>query len=1236
MFSSSLETTGKCFSYLFSNRRFSPDFGLRTLTVKRQRDLFFSTKSLCSAFLMLCLLSTSTPAAPQTIIALANQANTSFAFWYKSGGLDKLFQSQHGPSPRAAEKQTDRDAKVARLEIYPGNVTIDLSERVQFVAVPYDVDGNPVGGVKVKWSAQASAGGRRIRISPHGELQPIAPGAFTITAQASGKSAQATVTVRPGVKPNLNAAPTGSREVSSRDVPAVRIGSNRGSNKSRSVSSKNAQSVAVNVNVARRAHGSKAIVEPMPQGGGGGWDSSNYWSADDPENRVGDPPGETANGAGSGNFQFGVPVYSSAGRGLNISLALSYNSRVWNKAGSQMSFDNDRGWPGPGFNLGFGKLLGIGVYTGCMIVDADGTRHSYDGNITIYNWGTYGVMHTTDGSFIDYTYWTGTNGVMLWAQAKLANGTIITYGAYSQSGGGLFPTSIEDANGNYIYITYLNNAGPRIQTVTDTLGRVLNFYYDYNNLLTAITGPGWDGTTRSLVRLHYRQLSLNYGFASPAIQSILVRDPNPWVIDAIYYPGTGTGYWLDLDSGCYSSYGMLAKVISQRAMGFSPTTPLNEMGLISPGTLTRMEEYGYPMTPNYSLTDAPTYGSMTETWSRGGANNEYGTDSATTLYAVDEEGSSRTITITLPNGTKSKQYSYNAPGSYLDGLVFEDRTFTTNEDAPLQKSTSEWEQGAYGTPRPTRIEKFDERNQKTAAMFSYGSVYNQVIEVQDYDYGGTALLRSTRTTYQNSTNYTGTCYSSGCFGRHIFNLPLSVEIYAADDTRVSRTEYQYDGQPLAATPSVVMHDQAFNPHADEEGFCSWEIDWNDPDCTGQCWENWVCDGYCPEYWVCPYDGSTDYRGNVTQITTYADAANLTGAIAETRRYDVTGNLVNASTSCCEQTTLTFNLDYQYAYPVANTRGSATDWHTKLTTTASYDFNTGLTQYTFDANGRRSETVYDPATLRVSRSILPTDAHTDYAYDDGQMMLTTTTYLEQHPTHSTIADQRIKLLNGRGQMWREKARAPDEGGVEKWDCVDSTFDAMAELTKQTRPYRAGTAPPNPTLTFYDALGRTIRVVSPDYTQPDGSDGSAIQTFYNEPSRPDVASNAMGETTRVQDAWGRERWARTDASGRLVEVVEPVFWGNGSASAGMQTTYSYDTLGNLISINSMSGGQAEQTRTFRYDSLGRLTAQKLAEMNGTLNNAGVYVGVGWSDVFTLRQPIEPDLANRRAWSENRLCV
>jgi RHS repeat-associated protein len=1161
-----------------------------------------------SIVLSICLLSSSTPAAPKTILAIAEQQRTSWAFWYYSTGLSKLVQGRGAPTPQSQERQADRDAKVARLEISPANVTVDVAERVRLVAVAYDQDGNAVGGAKIRWSAQAATQGQRARISRDGEFDPVAPGVFTVTAQAAGKSAQTTVTVRPGARPNLNLPPTATRQVSSRDLPTVRVGSTKQQKRTEKGSAKSIRRQAGTA-LAKRSHASKAAStvapEPLPQSGGGGWDSSNYWSADDPGNRVGDPPGTAPDGgAGSGNFQFAAPIYSAPGRGINISLGLAYNSRVWNKAGTQMSYDNDRGWPSPGFNLGFGKLLGMTIPTGCMLVDPDGTRHSYSGTISFYSWGTYGVMHTTDGSFIDYTYTTGTNGVITGAQAKLPNGTIINYGAYSQAGGGVFPTFIEDANGNYISITYVNNAGPRIQTVTDSLGRVINFDYDYNNLLTAVTAPGLNGGTRTLVRLQYQQLNLaqhwNYGFSGAV--SATARDPYPWALRAIYYPATGTGYWFG-DSDSYSSYGMLRNVIEQRGMS-SSNPPLNDMGTIYQGTLTRKEEYSYPLTPDYNLTDAPTYGSMTEWWSRDGTN----LDSATTGYEVFENANPRTTTITLPNGTKSKRYSYNAPGLWNDGLIYEDRTFTTDENNPLQKSISNWEPGAYESPRPTSVQKFDERGQMTAATFTYGSVYNQLIEVRDLGYSG-ELLRSTRTTYQNSTNYTGTCYSTGCYGRHIFNLPLTVEVYGPDNvTRVSRAEYQYDGQPLTAAPNVVMHDQAYNPHAEAEGFCYWDYDWNDSDCNGSCfpgcWECWQppdCDGYCPQIYVCPYNSSTDFRGNLTQVTSYADAANLTGAITETHRYDVTGNLVKTSTACCEQTTFNYTVNTQYAYPESQTRGSSTDPYAQMTTSAGYDFNTGLATSATDANGRPSSTEYDPNTLRVNRTNAPTGAHTDYQYNDSEMSVTQITYLEPHLTEATIADKNVKLLNGRGQVRQEQAL----GANNVWDYVDAIYTNMGEVLKQSRPYRSGDTL-QWTETTYDVLGRPTSVTAPD--------GSVTQTFYNEQSRPDVATTLPGETTRVRDAWGRERWGRTDASGRLVEVVEPVFWGNGSVSNGMQTTYTYNTLGNLTQID-----QGAQTRKFKYDSLGRLIGQKLAEVSATLNDNGTYVGVGgpgaqWGDVFT----------------------
>ena len=1045
------------------------------------RDL---QKSVCIA-LMLSLLATSTPAAPQTIVELAKETSVTFAFWFHSSGWRKaaarLLQSPDS-NGKKQEKQRDRDAKVARIQIFPGDVTVDLSEHIRFAAVAYDRNNTPVGGIKINWSGRDAVQGRHARISPHGEFEAMAPGSFNIVAEGAGQTAAVTIVVRPGVRRNPNAAPTSIRQVSTRDTPSAvatktdSLQESFAQRSSKSATRKKRRGSLLRGHALRSK--SAPVVSPSftppptPFLPGEGWDGTNFQSADDPGNRVGDPPGGAMDdGAGSGNFQIAAPVLGLPGRGIDISLGLAYNSRLWNKAGSQISFDLDRGWPAPGWSLGFGKILGMGVFNGGMIVDADGTRHGFNGTITEFPWGTTFVGHTTDGTFIDYTYTSGIGGPIVFAQAKLPNGTVINYGAPGP--GAVYPTSIEDPNGNYIIITYVNNSGPRIQTIVDTLNRPINFHYDANNFLTAITGPGLNGVTRTLVRLNYRQISLNYSFSG---LTPVVRDPSPWVVNAIYYPGTNMGYWFG-DADAYSSYGMLTKVSERREMGFSAAS-LNDQGTVtSAGLVTREELYSYPLSTSdpggSGLTDAPTYPSMTERWTRDGVN----IDEAVTSYSSQPNASPRTITITLPNGTKSIQSSHNAPGSFLDGLVFQDQTLDSANNV-LQSSSVTWVQGAYESPRPTRVEATNELSQMTATEFSYGNLHNQVTEVRNYDFGGASMLSATRTQYQNSANYTS---------RHIFSLPLVVEVFAGDGvTRVSRTDYQYDGQTLTARPDVVQHDDAFNPHAADEGLCFFDSDWSDPDCQGGCIPELMgCDGHCPQIFHCPYNPATDFRGNVTQVTTYVDAVNLTNPVTETTRYDITGNVVTASTSCCEQTSFNYTVDTQYAYPLSQTRGSATDPFAQLTTGSTYDFNTGLVLSATDANGRQSTTSYDAATLRPITSIGPTSAHTDYAYNDAAMTVTSTTYAGAGI--SAIADQNVKLLNGRGQVRQEQARAADNGSSQVWDFADVIYDNLGQVLQQSQPYRGGQTPQLSTA-IYDALGRTTRVTAPD--------GSVTETYYNE--------------------------------------------------------------------------------------------------------------------------------------------
>ncbi|MDQ3804394.1 MAG: hypothetical protein M3416_11250, partial [Acidobacteriota bacterium] len=1141
-----------------------------------------------SLFLIICLLSTSAPAAPRVIAGMASQFTADASYLFRNGLWGLLSQAVGGQAPAKQEKQKDRDARVSKIEISPGDVTLQVGQRMIFAASAFDANGDVVGGVKIKWKAK-ELGGRKQnkRVSAAGEFVSPVEGEFLVTAEGAGASDDVTVKVvnetgspRPYTgRPKEGEQPVSVKEVSTRDQPQeISASAKRKSTRRSGARSRRGgfgEVSFVKASFAPEAEPVAAAAEPVAAASapyliaGDQWDDTNYTAADDPGNVRGDPPGQPAEtGAGSGNHQFGAPVLELPGRGIGLKLNLTYNSQVWSKSGSQITYDIDQDWPAAGWSLGFGRLIKMGS-SGSMIVDADGTRHGYTGTMNTYSWGSYFTGYTTDSTFIDYTHSANAQGVITYASARYPNGTVVQYGAPGRNA--VYPTQIVDANGNYITITYRNNAGPDIQTVTDTLGRTVNFHYDASGLLTAVTGPGLSGGTRTLVRLHYRWHTLGYWFSglTPHVRSQTVP-----VVDAIYYPATRTGFWFG-DGDSYSSYGMIAKVQEQRSMGFSAGS-LNEQGSVTPGAMTSQKVYNYPMNTSGYLTGPPTYTSQTETWA--GAD----TAPAVTSYSVQQNTSPRTITITQPDGSRSVQYSYNAPNTWYDGLVYQDELYDS-ANRLWRRSSVSWQQGAYGSVRPVRSETTDEAGQVTAEEFTYGPQYNQVTEVRSYGFGGYQLLRKTVNEYENGAAYTG---------RHIFSLVKSITVYGSDGyTRLSRTDFQHDGpgSSLKATPSVVMHDTTHDPYAPQY--------WVEEYCYYDCYDYgyncyWVCE---PGYWQTDYNPSTDYRGNITRITKYADAANLAGPVVETRSYDVTGNLVTVSSSCCDAASDNYGVDTQYAYPTSRTQGSSDpNSPVRITTATSYDFNTGLPLTHTDANGRVSSTEFSADSLRPTFSRLSTGAYTAYAYNDDQTTVTETAY----HAGGAVASSSVKYFNGRGQINTEQSLAA--GGA--WDIVSTTYDQFGRVWKQSAPYRSGQAV-QWTENFYDVLGRGVKAV--------GADGSVAETFFNEASRPPGASAEPGLTKRSVDGWGRERWERADASGRIVEVAEPNPSGTGSVAAAgaLLTNYRYDGLGNLVEVT-----QGSQQRRFRYDALGRMTHQKLAEAAATLNDAGQYVGSGqWSHVF-----------------------
>jgi YD repeat-containing protein len=115
---------------------------------------------------------------------------------------------------------------------------------------------------------------------------------------------------------------------------------------------------------------------------------------------------------------------------------------------------------------------------------------------------------------------------------------------------------------------------------------------------------------------------------------------------------------------------------------------------------------------------------------------------------------------------------------------------------------------------------------------------------------------------------------------------------------------------------------------------------------------------------------------------------------------------------------------------------------------------------------------------------------------------------------------------------------------------------------------------------------------------------VTSGYNTSSTGVVKSDKDADRVLVTDQAGKQRISKTNALGQLTDVWEILAASDGSISTsvafpsttiayGYQTSYSYDTLNNLTTVN-----QGVQTRTFTYSSLSRLLSTANPE-SGTIS-------------------------------------
>jgi YD repeat-containing protein len=316
-------------------------------------------------------------------------------------------------------------------------------------------------------------------------------------------------------------------------------------------------------------------------------------------------------------------------------------------------------------------------------------------------------------------------------------------------------------------------------------------------------------------------------------------------------------------------------------------------------------------------------------------------------------------------------------------------------------------------------------------------------------------------------------------------------------------------------------------------------------------------------------------------------------------YDETGNLRKVQTSGSQSSTeYWYDNTTQYSLPSSTTTGLFPQLY--ITERSTWDLGLGLPLRVTDADGLKTEISYQPAAAgwRLKMSKSPTGVLTSYDYEDKYLNVGVKVTDTEGGSYYQSA-----RYDGRGLLRESRKRLRDTGGHE---IAEYQYDIMGRVTAEILPRHTTEAqqPARLVQFSYDPAGRLVKRTEPD--------GSATQWLYNnEATKIRVAGcKVLGETIGAIDSWGRETWQSTDSFGQLGCVVEPHDVTGKPETGGLLTEYHRDALGRIYQIR-----QGSQVRSFRYDTLSRLTAAKYPERMPTLNDAGVYVGSNgkWSDVY-----------------------
>jgi RHS repeat-associated protein len=835
----------------------------------------------------------------------------------------------------------------------------------------------------------------------------------------------------------------------------------------------------------------------------------------------------------SGNVNFTTPLINAMQRGgASVGFNLTYNSQNWREySGASSQFGEDTGY-GYGWKLMAGSITPVfsSPQTLSYFLFTDSTGAQYQ-------------LNQTSGDNV----WTSQNSIYLKFNANtnvlyFSNGAHWTFDCISAASepdaGVMYPTLMEDTNGNDIAIAYntaaaganWTNSSSRIATITDVRGvstgpgtyatyvfyyttfsgdaiphltTIINYIgtseaYTFSYTGVALTSPFGGssvGNARLLTTAETSGISTTYQFS--------YSSNNSGELTQAVLPFGGYLAWA-YDSVTYSS-GITYREVSNRYLskdGSSTTATYAFSHESTPG----------PNVRQYTILEDPS-GVGEKCWA-------FGQSGVTLGLLTSYQGRSRPGT---PGSTSCPQGSQ---GSYVE-----------------QESDVTWTQDSAGNSYISNaLQKMDpgqtyEADTQTGQALD---VNGNVTQVAQYDFGNLSTpLRTYNYTYLNSNAYT--------------SLNMYNRLTQATVTTGSTN----------TTLATLTYDQGFQPSAN-------------------------VNGQTPPFWNMPAYYQQTSRGNLTGSTTLDSSITTTydtlGNPTSITQNGVSINVSTASSSnfvvptAISAGSLTETIDYESFLARSSTTGANTD-----TTTMSYDVYSRPTGGT-SPFGATTSIAYNSAPYTTSNPA------------------TSTTTIDGRWTTLTIDGLGRTVLTQSGDASGTKSQAESVYGPCGCSPIGKLMQQAMPHTSGTGPvYTTYTydgigrtlttvAPDGTSTTTYAYQGNTVTVTDPagawktftvdmfgnlkQVQEPNPAGGSNFVTSYTY----DVLNNLTGVS--MQRPSGTQTRSFVYTGHLLTSATNPE---NGTV------TYAYNSNNKLATRTDAIGQHASYT----YDSLGRLT--KLQRFN-----------------------------------------